>query len=180
MITSTYSLLCRQTVFYCVHYIQVSERWKNYKHAQACITSNILLIPCHFPGHWVLAIRIILPSGTHSLYVLDSLGRDSSSANFLRVREYLQNTPILTNKVKFKALNIREQTNDECASRMAKYMANICDQWKNENTTGFPNWLGRLLAKERTDKRDLSTASRQLIKGRLDLATRQYAYNPIS
>ena len=145
-----------------------SERWQHYEHAQACITSNILLIPCHFPGHWVLAIRIILPSGTHSLYILDSLGRDSSRATFSRVREHLQNTPILKNKVKFKALNIREQTNDECGSRMAKYMANICDQWENENTTGFPAWLERLLTKERNDKRDLSIASRQLLRGRLD------------
>ena len=157
-----------------------SERWQNYKHAQACITSNILLIPCHFPGHWVLVIRIILPSGTHLLYILDSLGRDSSRATFSRVRENLQNTPILKNKVKFKALNIREQTNDECGSRMAKYMANICDQWENANTTGFMAWLGRLLTKERNDKRDLSKASRQLLRGRLDHETKQYAHTTIS
>ena len=48
----------------------IIERWKAIKHAQAYITSDVLLIPCHFPGHWALAIRVILPTGKPSLYVL--------------------------------------------------------------------------------------------------------------
>jgi Ulp1 family protease len=53
----------------------ISERWHANKYAQAHITSEILIIPCHFPGHWALALRVILPTGKHVLHVLDSLGR---------------------------------------------------------------------------------------------------------
>jgi hypothetical protein len=42
-----------------------------------------------------------------------------------------------------------------------------CDQWENSNTVGFSSWLGRLLAKELMDDRDLYRASKGLIKGKL-------------
>ena len=48
---------------------------------------------------------------------------------------------------------------------MAKYITNICDQWESMNIAGFSNWLGRLLAKEIVDQRDLNRASRDLLKG---------------
>jgi Ulp1 family protease len=92
----------------------IIERWKANKHAQAHITSDVLLIPCHFPGHWALAIRVKVPTGKHSLYVLDSLGRDATERTFLKVRESLKNIPIIRNKIKLKTHTIRTQRSDEC------------------------------------------------------------------
>jgi hypothetical protein len=126
----------------------ISERWHANKYAQAHITSEILIIPCHFPGHWALALRVILPTGKHVLHVLESLGKEASKATFGKVREHLRDTPIIKNKVKFKAFNIKKQSDDECGLRMAKYITNICDQWKSMNAGNFSSWLGRLLAKE--------------------------------
>jgi hypothetical protein len=74
---------------------------------------------------------------------------------FGKIKEHLIDTPILRKKVKFKAFNIKKQSDDECGLRMAKYITNICDQWESMNIAGFSNWLGRLLAKEIVDQRDL-------------------------
>jgi hypothetical protein len=48
---------------------------------------------------------------------------------------------------------------------MAKYMTNICREWSDSSSVGFSSWLGRLLTKEREDKRNLNRASRDLLKG---------------
>ena len=155
----------------------ISERWHANKYAQAHITSEILIIPCHFPGHWALALRVILPTGKHVLHVLDSLGRDASNVTFGKVKEYLKDTSIIKNKVKFKAFDIKEQTSDECGLRMAKYMTNICTEWSDTNTAGFSNWLGRLIKKEKEEKKDLNRSSRDLVTGILDRANKKYIHN---
>ena len=145
-----------------------SERWQANKYTQAHINSEVLIIPCHFPGHWALAIRVIMPTGRHILHVIDSMGKDASEVTFGKVKEALKNTPIIKNKVKFKAFDIREQISDECGLRMAKYITNICMEWSDTNTVGFSSWLGRLIKKERKDTRDLNRASRDLMKGILE------------
>ena len=113
-----------------------------------------------------------MPTGRHVLHVLDSMGKDASEITFGKVREHLRDTPIIKNKVKFKAFNIKKQSDDECGLRMAKYITNICDQWKSMNTGDFSSWLGRLLAKEISDERDLTRASRELLKGILGHASK--------
>ena len=141
---------------------------------------EVLLIPCHFPGHWALAIRVILPTGKHVLHVLDSLGRDASNVAFGKVKEYLKSTPIIKNEVKFKAFDIRKQISDECGLRMAKYMTNICMEWSDINTVGFSSWLGRLIKKEKEDKKDLNRSSRDILKGILNRATEKNKHKKIS
>ena len=108
------------------------------------------------------------------LHVLDSLGRDASNVTFGKVKELLKSTPIIKNKIKFKAFDIRTQTSDECGARMAKYMTNICMEWSDKSTIGFSNWVGRLIKKEREDERDLNIASRELLNGTLGHAAKRY------
>jgi Ulp1 family protease len=72
----------------------IKERWKANQYTQAHITSKVLIIPCHFPGHWALAIRVTLPTGKHVLHVLDSLGRDASNVTFGKVKEHLKGTRV--------------------------------------------------------------------------------------
>ena len=50
-------------------------------------------------------------------------------------------------------------------------------EWSDTDTTGFSSWVGRLLAKEQKDDRDLNRASRELLKGTLGHAAKKYVKN---
>jgi hypothetical protein len=44
----------------------------NPKMVQASAASRVLLIPCHLPGHWALAVRVVQLDGIKKIYIMDS------------------------------------------------------------------------------------------------------------
>ena len=96
--------------------------WETPSTRIATAKSRILLIPCHANNHWFLIIRLKIGGGNHKMFVLDSLGKESSLKYAKSIRGNMKRISLIGKKDKIITLDTRGQTEVECGVRMIAYM----------------------------------------------------------
>jgi hypothetical protein len=106
--------------------------WIASKNQQATAQSKVLLIPCHIvklnkqkvitTSHWVLAARIKTQESRYKLVVFDSCGIKWARKQLRTIRKHLIKIKLLEENDAWEALNLKEQTEQECGIRMIVYM----------------------------------------------------------